>query len=51
MIYTFPAYDRLESLVAWTIHLQEKTWFGHGDTRRLLEFWWTHQGESVPAPT
>ena len=49
--YTFPAHNQMESLVAWTIHLQEKTWFGHDDTRRLLAFWWTHKGMDVPSPT
>jgi hypothetical protein len=48
--YTFPAYDRMESLVGWVLHLQEKTWFGQGDTERLLGFWWTHKGEEVPPP-
>jgi len=49
--YAFPASDRMESLVSWALFLQEKTWLGHGDTMRLLEFWWIHKAAEVPDPT
>lgn len=48
--YSIPV-SQAETLDEWcglVLHLFEKTWMSRGDLKRMLAFWWTHNGRERP---